>query len=102
MGFMHSLGEDSDTRHYELLDNMENHPYIKYILTYDKNIYKLNLGKYKKIVIKNLETHEDFTNILKSLLKQIKNEGIYSIFMKGSRSSKLELVIKDILHICNE
>ena len=101
MGFMYSLGENSDARHYELLNTMKNHPGIKYILTYDKNIYKLNLDKYEKVLIKNLEGHEDFFSILKNLLEKFKNEDIQQIFIKGSRSSKLEDVIKYILDVSN-
>jgi UDP-N-acetylmuramoyl-tripeptide--D-alanyl-D-alanine ligase len=102
MGFMYSLGEESDEKHHELLNIMENHPYIKYILTYDKNIYKLNLDAYEKILIKNLKSHENFNNILMDLLNKLKSENINNIFVKGSRSSKLELVIKDILDICQK
>lgn len=102
MGFMDSLGAESDEKHYELLNLMNKHPHIKYILTYDKNIYKLNLKDYEKILIKDLEAYDNFNEILNNILNKIASENIFDIFIKGSRNSKLEEVIRYILKISDQ
>ena len=97
MGFMHSLGENSLQKHKKLLDNIDKNQYIKYIITGDKNIYNLNLSKYKKILTSTLTDYENIDNILFNFLLTMKNNSINHIFVKGSRSSKLELYVKKIL-----
>lgn len=99
MGFMYDLGNETSEKHYEILNIMEKNPHIKYILAYDKNLYNLDLKQYNKLLIKNLNDYENFNNILKDKIKNMNKENVFNIFIKGSRSSKLELVIKDIFEI---
>lgn len=95
MGYMYSLGTDTQKQHEEILHLMNNNDFIKGIVLGDEKLYTLsNLSNYTKI----LKKEESILNYLNF----IKDNSITSLFIKGSRGSYLEKHMEVILNaICN-
>lgn len=86
IGFMYDLGEIEEEKHKEIINFINENKYIEHIYVYDLNFYKYIIYIKKNIL-----------NNFFEIFNCIKEKKITSIFLKGSRTSKLENFFKDFL-----